>query len=63
MSVKTMSVHRSKSLPPGINLSKEISSNTFLGTLISSDGGKNFEIASRIAQAKKFLEDEIDTIK
>ena len=33
----------------------------YLGTLISSDGCNNTDIASRIAQAKKFSENEIDT--
>ena len=35
----------------------------YLGTLTASDGHNNTEIASRIAQAKKFSENEINTNK
>ena len=48
----------------GINSLKQRDQFKYFGTLISSDGGNNTEIASRIVQAKKeFSENEISTNK
>ena len=46
-----------------LNQLKQRDQFSYLGTLIARDGRNNTEIASRIAQALKFSENEINTNK